>query len=301
MRDVNSTEQFRSGFVAIGGRTNVGKSTLLNRLVGHKVAIVTPLPQTTRRRIVGIRHDPDAQLILIDMPGLHAPHKLLNQRMVAVARRALGEGEVAVGVIEAGARLRGGDRAFLEELRTVKVGKIVAINKIDQMGRNQILPLIEECRALIAEAEIVPISALTGENVDDLVQTIKRMLPVGPALMPADEYTDQSERGLVEELIREQIFLAMHQEIPFSTAVQVEQFVEEPERRMVRIVALVIVERDSHKGMIIGAGGRQLKKIGTAARLGIEALLGTRVFLELVVKVEKDWTRNPRKLAELGL
>lgn len=298
---MSSTDQFRSGFVAIGGRTNVGKSTLVNRLVGHKVAIVTPLPQTTRRRIVGIRHDPDAQLILIDMPGIHPPHKLLNQRMVAVARRALGEGEVAVGVIEAGSRLRAGDRAFLEELRTVKVRKIVAINKIDQMSRNQLLPLIDECRALLPDAEVVPVSALTGENVDDLVQTIKRMLPVGPALMPADEYTDQTERALVEELIREQIFLAMRQEIPFSTAVQVEQFVEEPARRLVRIVALIIVERDSHKSMIIGAGGRQLKKIGTAARLGIEALLGARVFLELVVKVEKDWTRNPRKLAELGL
>ncbi len=298
---MSSAEQFRSGFVAIGGRTNVGKSTLLNRLVGHKVAIVTPLPQTTRRRIVGIRHDPDAQLILIDTPGIHAPRRLLNRRMVAVARRALGEGEVAVGVIEAGSRLRPGDRAFLQELRAVKVGKIVAINKIDLISRNQILPLIEECQALVPDAEIVPVSALTGENLDDLVQTIKRMLPVGPALMPADEYTDQTERALVAELIREQIFLAMRQEIPFSTAVQVEQFVEEPERRLVRIAALIIVERDSHKGMIIGAGGRQLKKIGSAARLGIEALLGARVFLELVVKVEKDWTKNPRKLAELGL
>jgi GTP-binding protein Era len=298
---VSSAEQFRSGFVAIGGRTNVGKSTLLNRLVGHKVAIVTPLPQTTRRRIVGIRHDPDAQLILIDMPGIHAPRKLLNQRMVAVARRTLGEGEVTVGVVEAGVRLRAGDRAFLEELGAVKAKKIIAINKIDLLGRNQILPLIEECQVLVPDAEIVPLSALTGENVDDLVQTIKRMLPVGPALMPADEYTDQTERALVEELIREQIFLAMRQEIPFSTAVQVEQFVEEPERRLVRIVALIIVERDSHKGMMIGAGGRQLKTIGTAARLAIETLLGARVFLELVVKVEKDWTRNPRKLAELGL
>jgi GTPase len=298
---VSRAEQFRSGFVAVGGRTNVGKSTLVNRLVGHKVAIVTPLPQTTRRRIVGIRHDPDAQLILIDMPGIHAPRKLLNQRMVAVARRALGEGEVAVGVVEAAARLKPGDRAFLGEFRAVKVRKIIVINKVDLMSRNQILPLIEECQALVPDAEIVPVSALTGDNLEDLVRTIKRMLPVGPALMPADEYTDQSERALVEELIREQIFLAMRQELPFSTAVQIEQFVEEPERRLVRIAALIIVERDSHKGMMIGAGGRQMKTIGTAARLGIEAMLGARVFLELVVKVERDWTRNPRKLAELGL
>jgi GTP-binding protein Era len=298
---VSSAEQFRSGFVALGGRTNVGKSTLLNRLVGHKVAIVTPLPQTTRRRIVGIRHDPDAQLILIDMPGIHHPRKLLNQRMVAAARRALGEGEAAVGVIEAAARLKPGDRAFLEEFCALKVPKIIAINKIDLVERNQLLPLIEECRRLVPDVEIIPVSARTGENLDDLVATIKKMLPVGPALMPADEYTDQTERALVEELIREQIFLAMRQEIPFSTAVQVEQFIEEPERRLVRITALIIVERDSHKGMIIGAGGRMLKQIGTAARREIEALLDTHVFLELVVKVEKDWTRNPRKLAELGL
>jgi GTP-binding protein Era len=296
-----STEQFRAGFVAIGGRTNVGKSTLLNRLVGHKVAIVTPLPQTTRRRIVGIRHDPDAQLILIDMPGIHLARRLLNQRMVAAARRALGEGEVAVGVVEASVRLKPGDRAFLEEFRAVKAAKVIAINKIDLLGRNQLLPLIAECQALVPEGEIVPVSALNGENVDDLVATIKLMLPVGPALMPADEYTDQTERALVEELVREQIFLAMREEIPFSTAVQVEQFVEEPERRLIKIDALIIVERDSHKGMIIGAGGRMLKRIGTAARREIEALLGTHVFLELTVKVEKDWTRNPRKLAELGL
>jgi len=298
---VSSAEQFRTGFVALGGRTNVGKSTLLNRIVGHKVAIVTPLPQTTRRRIVGIRHDPDAQLILIDMPGIHQARRLLNQRMVTAARRALGEGEVAVGVIEAAARLKTGDRAFLGELGALRAAKIVAINKIDLMGRNQLLPLIEECQALVPGVEIVPVSALTGENLDDLIRTIKRMLPIGPPLMPADEYTDQTERALVEELIREQIFLAMREEIPFSTAVQVEQFIAEPERPLVRIAALVIVERDSHKGMMIGAGGRRLKQIGTAARRGIETLLGTQVFLELIVKVEKDWTRNPRKLAELGL
>ena len=298
---MSSAERFRSGFVALGGRTNVGKSTLLNRIVGHKVAIVTPLPQTTRRRIVGIRHDPDAQLILIDMPGIHDARRLLNQRMVAAARRALGEGEVTVGVIEAAVRLKPGDRAFLREFRALKAPKIIAINKIDLIERNRLLPLINECTAIAPEIEIVPVSALTGENLADLIATIKRMLPEGPALMPAEEYTDQTERTLVEELVREQVFLAMREEIPFSTAVQVEQFVEERDRRLIRITALVIVERDSHKGMIIGAGGRMLKRIGTAARREIETMLGARVFLELVVKVEKDWTRNPRKLAELGL
>ncbi|MBF6569931.1 MAG: GTPase Era [Candidatus Binataceae bacterium] len=294
-------EDFRAGFVAIGGRTNVGKSTLLNRLVGHKVAIVTPLPQTTRRRIVGIRNEAGAQMILIDTPGIHEPRRLLNRRMMAVARRSLTEGEVIIAVVEAQAKLAGGDRAFLDDLRGAQAKRIVVVNKIDLVSRQKLLPFLQQCQAQVPEAEIVPVSALTGANIDELVLTIKQMLPVRPALMPADEYTDQTERALVEELIREKVFLAMRQEIPFSSAVKVEQFIEEPERRLIRITALVIVERDSHKGMVIGAGGAKLKEIGTAARMDIEELLGARVFLELVAKVEKDWTRNPRKLTELGL
>jgi GTPase len=298
---VNADSPHRAGFVTLGGRSNVGKSTLLNRIVEQKVAIVTPKPQTTRRRILGIRNDPDAQIILIDTPGLHEPHRPLNRRMVETARRCLAEGEVIAGVVEAGTRLHPEDRAFLADLAKLKTPAVVVINKLDMVSRDRLMVLADEAHNVLPGAEVVPISALTGENVDELVRVLKQLLPESPALMPADEYTDQTERALVEELIREQIFLAMRQEIPFSTAVQVEQFVEEPERRLVRIVALIIVERDSHKGMMIGAGGRQLKIIGTAARLAIETLLGARVFLELVVKVEKDWTRNPRKLAELGL
>lgn len=293
--------RYRAGFVALGGLPNVGKSTLLNRMVGQKVAIVTPRPQTTRRRILGIRTDPDAQLIFIDTPGLYRPRTALDKRMVDVARRCLGEGEVVVGVIEARARLDAGTCELLAMMREIKTPQVVAINKLDLVAREALMACADQCHNELPEAEIVPVSALRGDNIDELLAVVKQMLPESPALMPEDEYTDQSERALVAEIVREKIFIAMRQEIPFSTAVVVEKFTEEAERRLIRISALIIVGRESHKGMLIGAGGRRLKEIGTAARIEAEKLLGARVFLELLVKVEKDWTRSPRKIAELGL
>jgi GTP-binding protein Era len=293
--------EHRAGFVAVGGRTNVGKSTLVNRIVGHKVAIVTPRPQTTRRRILGIRSDPDAQILLIDTPGLHVPKKELNQRMVQVARRALAEGEVILAVVEAGERLNAGDRAVLTDIRELAHPTIVVINKIDRIARAQLLPMIEEISHGFPGAEIVPVSARTGENFGELLATIKKMLPISPALMSSDEYTDQTERMLAEEIVREKVFLTMRQEIPFSTAVRVEDFTEDAERNLKKIRATVVVDRESHKGMLIGAGGRTLKEIGTAARIELEQILDARVFLEVIVKVERDWTRDPRKLAEFGL
>ncbi len=298
---VSAMGEHRAGFVAVAGRTNVGKSTLVNRLVGHKVAIVTPRPQTTRRRILGIRSDDDAQILLIDTPGLHEAKKQLNQRMVQTARRAIAEGEVLLAVVEAGDRLNPGDRAVLVDLRALGRPTIIAINKVDRVPRAQLLPLIEEISQGFPSAEIVPVSALTGENIGELLATMKRMLPESPALMPGDEYTDQTERMIAEEIVREKIFLKMRQEIPFSTAVRVENFEDDVERKLKRIEATVVVDRESHKGMLIGAGGRTLKEIGTAARLELEEILGSRVFLEITVKVERDWTRDPRKLAEFGL
>jgi GTP-binding protein Era len=286
--------------VTIAGRTNVGKSTLLNRIVGQKVAIVTPKPQTTRRRIVGIRSDPDAQIILIDTPGLHHPRRPLNRRMVDTARRCLAEGEVIVGVVEAGDRINAEDAAILGDLARLARPVVVAINKIDRVSRERLIQLLERVHQEAPTAEIVPVSALTGENIDELVRVVKSSLAESPALMAEDEYTDQTERMIAEEVIREKIFLAMHQEIPFSTAVMVEQFSEAAERNLVKIAALIIVERDSHKGMVIGAGGRQLKEIGTAARLELEEMLGRHLFLELRVKVERGWTADPRKLKEMG-
>jgi GTPase len=292
--------EHRAGFVAIAGRTNVGKSTLVNRLVGQKIAIVTPRPQTTRRRILGVRSDADSQMLLLDTPGLHEAKKELNQRMVQVARRAIAEGEVIVAVVEAGDTLNAGDRIVLMDIRELAHPTIIAINKIDRLARARILPLIGEINAGFPGAEIVPISALNGENVDELIATIKKLLPVSAALMPEDEYTDQTERMIAEEIVREKIFIKMRQEIPFSTAVRVDEFTEDAERNLKKIHATVIVDRESHKGMLIGAGGRTMKEIGTAARLELEQLLGGKVFLEIIVKVERNWTQDPRKIAEFG-
>ena len=290
----------RAGFVTIAGQTNVGKSTLLNRLVGQKVAIVTPRPQTTRRRIVGIRNDPDAQMILIDTPGLHEAQRPLNRHMVETARRCMAEGEVIVAVIAGNAKFSGADRAMLNELAELGRPVAIALNKIDLSSRERMMPMVQELHESLPSAEIVPVSALKGENFEELVRVIKAMLPESPALMPGDEYTDQTERMIAEEIVREKIFLTMRQEIPFSTAVQVEQFVEEPERKLVKISTQIIVERESHKGMMIGAGGQQLKEIGTAARIELEEILGRKVFLEMRVRVERGWTSDPRKLKEMG-
>jgi len=293
--------EHRVGYVVLCGRSNVGKSTLLNRIVGEKVAIVTPRPQTTRRRILGVRTDPDAQLILVDTPGLHEASRLLNRRMVGVARASMAEADVIAVLVEAGERLSPEDRELLSEVRNLGRPTVVVINKIDVIARSTLIPLSQECLQLVPEAEIVPVSALGGENVDELVTTLKEMLPPGPSLMPEDQYTDQTERLLVEEVIREKIFFAMRQEIPFSTAVKVEQFTEVEDRNLVRISAIIIIDREAHKGMMIGAGGQRLKQIGQSARLDIEERMGKRVFLELHVKVEKDWTRDPRRLNEFGL
>jgi GTP-binding protein Era len=292
---------YRAGFVAIGGCTNSGKSTLVNQIVGQKVAIVTPKPQTTRRRIVGVRTDADAQFILIDTPGFHEPHRPLNRRMVDTARRCLTEGEVIVAVVEARNNLNEADRRFLTQVPRFGRPVVVAINKIDLVRRDSLLPIAEQAHQAIPGAEIVPLSALTGENVEELLRVIKPLLAESQPLMSAEEYTDQSERVLSEEIIREKLFIAMRQEIPFSTAVSVEQFIDEPARNLTRISAVIIVERGAHKGMVIGADGRMLKEIGIHARLELEQILGRRIFLELHVKVEKGWTSDPRKLKELGL
>jgi GTPase len=298
---MSHTSEYCAGFVAIGGRTNVGKSTLINQIVGQKVAIVTPKPQTTRRRIIGIRTDPDAQLILIDTPGLHEPRRPLNRRMVDTARRCLSEADVIVAVIEAADSLDEADKRMLTQLPRFGRPIVMAINKIDLIKRNLLLPLAEQSHQVIPGADIVPISAKTGENVDELLRVVKPLLPQGAPLMPAEEYTDQSERMLSEEIIREKLFMAMRHEIPFSTTVSIEHFNDEPKRNLTRISAVIIVERDTHKGMVIGAAGLMLKEIGTQARLELEQILGRRIFLELYVKVEKGWTSDPRKLKELGL
>jgi len=291
---------YRCGYVALAGRSNVGKSTLLNRLVGEKVAIVSPLPQTTRGAIVGIRTDPDAQLIIVDAPGIHQPRRALNQRMVQSAQRAIAQADLIALVVEA-RPISPQDRELIALVGERDVPVVVVINKIDLVARPKLIPLAEQWLRALPKAEIVPVSALSGENVEELARTLKQFLPPGPALMPADQAMAQSARELAAEIVREKLFLQMRQEIPFSTAVQVEHWEELPERKLTRIGAAVVVERDSHKGMVIGAGGSRLKEVGQAARLELEAMLGHRVYLELQVRVENNWTRDPRRLDQFGL
>jgi GTP-binding protein Era len=295
----------RAGFAAIVGRPNVGKSTLLNRLLGHKLAIVSPKPQTTRSRILGVVTRPDAQIALLDTPGLHAARGGLNARMVQQALHTLADADMALFLIEAGPpRIDPATRQALEQVAAARKPTLLVINKIDAVPRHELLPLIDRWRGEHAWTEVYPLSALTGENVDGLLDVVARHLPEGPALFPPDVWTDVPERDLCGELIREQILRQTAEEIPYSTAVLIEEF-DESEREtgprgLTRISATVLVERNSQKAIVIGKGGARLKEIGTKAREQMEKLLGCKVFLQLHVRVEKDWTRTSRGLRRAG-
>ena len=250
---------------------------------------------------MGIRSDPDAQIIFIDTPGIHDSPKMLNRRMVQTARQSLAEAEVIMGVIEAADRASAADHAFLRSCARSIAPSSWSSTRSTYCRECGCFPLLEECARELPGIEIVPVSAKTGENIEELLRMLKSMLPEGPALMSEEEYTDQTERTLAEEIVREKLFLKLEREIPFSTAVAVEAFSEDEEKKLIKIAATIIVDRESHKGIVIGAGGRMLKEVGTAARIELEEILGWKVFLELLVKVDRDWTRNPRKLQEMGL
>jgi len=291
----------RAGAVALVGRPNVGKSTLLNALVGVKVAIVSPKPQTTRNRICGIRTLGHAQIAFLDTPGIHEARSPLNRRMVDIARRTLAEADAAVAVLDATAALRAGDGALLELVAASGRPAVIALNKIDRVAKPALLPLMAELGARMPGRDLVPISALRRSGLDVLVDAIVRVLPAGPPLYGQDEFTTASLRFLAAELVREQVFLATRDEIPYGTAVVVERFEERPEQELTVIAATILVERPSHKPIVLGAGGARLRDLGARARVGLEDLLGTRVFLELFVRVEPDWARSRRRLEELGL
>ena len=293
---------YRCGFVALVGRPNVGKSTLLNTLVGTKLAIVTPKPQTTRTRLLGISTLPQAQLIFVDTPGIHRVRgSLLNQRMVAVAVGTLLDTDVVLFLVDAQQGLLPGDREVAQRLGDVRGPVVVVVNKIDLVAKATMLPLLEQLATLVPEHEIIPVSALTGENVPELLTTVIASLPMGPALYPSDELTDQSERVIAQEIVREQLMLQTQQEVPYSTAVGVEEFTEKPEKHLLVIRAVIYVERPSQRAIIIGQRGARLKEIGQAARLQLESFFACKVYLELFVKVTKGWTNKPAILKELGL
>lgn len=299
------TAAHRAGFAALVGRPNVGKSTLLNRLLGQKLAIVSPKPQTTRRRILGIVTRPDAQIALLDTPGLHAAKGGLNARMVRSALRTLQDADVALFLVEAGPRaIDPATKKALDQVKSARKPTLLVINKIDELPRRALLPLIDRWKDLHAWTEIYPLSALSGENVPGLLDAVVKHLPEAPPLFPAGQWTDVRESDLCGELVREQILRQTAQEVPYSTAVVVEQF-DESEREtaargLVRIAALVVVERDSQKAILIGKGGARLKEIGTRARREMERLLGAKVFLQLHVRVEPRWTRTDRGLRRAG-
>lgn len=295
----------KAGFAAIVGRPNVGKSTLLNRLLGQKVAIVSPKPQTTRGRILGVVHRPDAQVALLDTPGLHTAKGGLNARMVRQALHTLEDADLALFLIEAGTpAIDSATRKVLDQVVAAGKPTLLVINKIDALPRKSLLPLIDRWKDLHQWTEVYPLSALTGENVEGLLEVLIRHLPEGEPMFPGDQWTDLSERDLCGELIREQILRQTEKEVPYSTAVLIEQFDESERavgpRGLVRIAATVVVERESQKAIVIGKGGARLKEIGTRARLEIERLLGAKVFLQLHVRVEPGWTRSSKGLRRAG-
>ena len=290
----------RSGFVTLVGRPNVGKSSLLNSLVGEKIAIVTDKPQTTRNRIQGIYTDSERQIIFVDTPGIHRPRHRLGTYMVKVAQGALSGVDVVIHVVDAGAPLGPGDRYIGAQLSELRLPVLQAVNKIDIASHERIILALDEYSRLCDYKEIVPISALTGKNLPLLLELITQYLPAGPQLYPDHMVTDQTKQFAIPELIREQVLRLTRDEVPHSVAVMVEEMKERKPRAPLYIRATVLVERESHKGIIIGQGGRQLKTIGQRARQGIENLLGQRVYLDLWVKVKEDWRDQIRSLHELG-
>ena len=294
-------ELFRSGFVAIIGRPNVGKSTLMNQLLGEKVAIVTPKAQTTRNQIRGIRTAPGSQVIFLDTPGIHRARSLINQRMVEVAKSTLRVVDLTLWLVDATKGLVGEDEDIARLLEESGKAALVLLNKIDLVSKSKLLPLMDRISSLFPGREIVPISALKGENLPLLVDLIVKSLPEGPRYYPEDEVTDQTERFIAAEMIREKIFLLMREEIPYGVAVVIEEFSEKPEKDLVVIKAAIHSERESHKPILIGKKGAMLKEIGTQARKELEGLLGCKVYTELFVKVDRGWTQDPNALKEFGL
>ena len=310
-----SDTAFHSGFISIIGRPNVGKSTLLNRILQEKIAIISDKPQTTRNRILGVKHLPagqaglpQAQIVFLDTPGIHKPKYKLNQRMVKTALETLEEVDLVFFLAEAtdahasgrhGPSVGSGDQFILERLKELETPIFLLLNKMDLIKKEKTIPMVEEYARKFKFAEIIPVSALTGDNLDRLIQVAVNYLPEGQPLFPEDVVTDQPVRFIATEMIREKILHHTREEIPYSVAVLIEDFIEEP-GKPIHIRAVILVERESQKGILIGKKGEMLKTVGTEARLDMEGLLGTKVFLELWVKVQEDWRQDEMMLKELG-
>jgi len=295
--------EFRAGYVAIIGRPNVGKSTLVNRLLGQKLSIVSSRPQTTWHRILGIKNLPQAQLLFVDTPGMHKSDAVFNQSLVRAARRAMDDADALLWLIDASQPEDPDDQLILEELRerkTTKAPVILAPNKVDLVEKPLLLPLIARWQEAYAFAEIVPISATAGDNVDRLESLLVQYAPAGQPFYPPDELSDRPERFFIAEIIRERAFALLHQELPYAVAVQVEAVKAREGQDLTDVEATIYVEKEAQKGIVIGAGGKMLKRIGERARPEIEELLGTRVFLRLWVKVQQGWRKDEAALRRFG-
>ncbi len=295
---MNSNNPFKSGFITVVGRPNVGKSTLINALVGEKIAAVSEKPNTTRNRILGIRTLPDAQLIFLDTPGIHKARGKLGKAMVNTAMSAVQEADVILMMVEVKDTFGKGDAFIIESLPKPA---ILVINKIDTIKKENILEIIERSKHFGEKLkEVIPISALNSDGISQLLTIISNYLPEGPRLFPEDMITDQPERFIAAEFIREKIFTLTQKEIPYQTAVVIEEFEELPEKNLINILAVIYVERKNHKGIIIGKKGGMLKEVGSLARADIERILGTKVYLELWVKVKEKWSQRDHLIREFG-
>ncbi|MBO1579167.1 MULTISPECIES: GTPase Era [Bacillus] len=290
---------YKSGFVSIIGRPNVGKSTFLNRIIGQKIAIMSDKPQTTRNKIQGVYTENDSQVIFIDTPGIHKPKHKLGDFMVKMAQTTLKEVDIVLFMVNAAEGFGRGEEFIIEKLQETKQPVFLVINKIDQVHPEKLLELIDQYRKLHEFAEIVPISALEGNNVEALIGAIKKYLPEGPQYYPDNQVTDHPERFIIAELIREKVLHLTREEVPHSVAVVIDA-IQKREGGAVYVNATIIVERPSQKGIIIGKQGKMLKEVGKRARFDIEALLGSKVFLEVWVKVQKDWRNKMSQLRDLG-
>jgi GTP-binding protein Era len=292
----------KSGFVSLIGRPNAGKSTLLNRLVGTKLAIVSDKPQTTRTRILGVRNYPDAQVVFLDTPGIHRPLHRMNVRMMHTAVETMREVDVLGVVVDAAEPPGKGDRFVVDLIKDVKVPIVLILNKIDLIKKTRLLPILDRYTKEGRFAEMVPISASTGDNVDRLERVLIDRLPEGQALYPADYLTDQPERFLAAEIVREKLLQFTHAEIPFSSAVVIDRFEEATGRDgILRLYCTIVVDRESQKPIVVGRAGAMIKKIGTAAREELERFFSTKVYLDLHVRVKSEWREDDRVLGQIGI
>ncbi|MDT8317138.1 MAG: GTPase Era [bacterium] len=296
-----SDSKFRSGFVSIIGRPNVGKSTLLNFILGQKISITTSKPQTTRNRITGVKNLPHAQIVFWDTPGIHKAKDLINRVMVKSAVSTISEVDVVLFMMEADSPSGAGDDFIINLLKEAKKPVILLINKIDRIKKEQLLPIMDKMASKYDFKEIIPLSAKTGEGVERLEELIVRLLDEGPRFFPDDQITDLPERFLVSEMVREKIYSLLKDEVPYSTAVEIEEFVDKESKNLVILKALIYVERESQKKIIIGKNGSMLKEIGIQARKEIEKLLGARVYLEIFIKIKTGWSSNVATLKDMGI